>query len=118
MEKIVSNDIPCEKCPLEFGNKVLLNMHMGLVHKDEAKTSNKEKIVKLENENNMLRKQTLPSVDTNKTTSKDVGSLQTKSLHGVKKPQICPICGRNFSKKGNLNIHTKSVHEEQKPHKY
>ena len=74
MEKIVSNDIPCEKCPLEFGNRVVLNTHMTLVHKVEAKTSKEEKIVKLENEGNMLSKQTLPGIDKNKTTVRPRGT--------------------------------------------
>ena len=38
-------EICCEKCPLQFGNRTVLNMHMRLVHKTEAKSTNTEKIV-------------------------------------------------------------------------
>ena len=56
MDFFVPKDLPCEKCPLQFGNKIVLNMHMKLVHKIDAKTANP---IKMENETNMFSKETI-----------------------------------------------------------
>ena len=50
MDNNFSEDIPCEKCPLQFGNRIVLNMHLKLVHKIKVKPENSQKIVKIGNE--------------------------------------------------------------------
>ena len=44
------NDIPYKRCPLQFGNRNVLNKHMRLVHKIEVKSMNTENIVKSKTE--------------------------------------------------------------------
>ena len=39
--------IPCDKCPLKFGNRIVLNMNMALVHKTEVKTLNPKNLYTL-----------------------------------------------------------------------
>ena len=51
MDVEFSGDIPCEKCPLQFGNRTVLKIHMRLVHIIEAKSMDTEKIVKSETGN-------------------------------------------------------------------
>ena len=133
MEKIVSNDTPCEKCSLEFGNRVVLNMHMALVHKVKVKTSKQEKIVKLENETNTFSEQAISANVANKSSSIiemyncskcDYNSLypsnlkrHSKCVHEKQKPHKCSMCDYSCSQKGSLKTHVESVHGKQKPHK-
>ena len=49
MENQSAKDISCEKCPLKFGNRIVLNMHLALVHKMESKALHSEKDVKVDN---------------------------------------------------------------------
>ena len=64
MENKLSKDICCEKCPLQFGNRTVFNMHMALVHKIEAKATNIENLVNLENVTNIFSEKTILYCDT------------------------------------------------------
>ena len=142
MENILSKDIPCEKCPLQFGNRTVLNMHMALVHNIDAKTRNTEKIVKSENgtsgqqsffkSTNIFNKKTI-SVYENKSFSdnkmnkcsicdstfsqKSTLKRHMESVHENKKPYKCLICDYSCSQKRYLKTHMEAVHENMKPHK-
>ena len=48
MENNFSKDNSCKKCPLQFVNTIVLNLHMALVHKTETNSSDTEKVVKSE----------------------------------------------------------------------
>ena len=49
MEDNSSKDVGCEKCPLQFVNQAVLNMHMAIVHKIKAKKFNTKMTVVKEN---------------------------------------------------------------------
>ena len=102
MKIIFSKDISCEKCPLQFGNRTVLNMHMRLVHNNEAKSTNTEKAVKLENEN--CDQQSL-------FKSRDIYSEQTIYVHEKKKSLKCKFCDKMFSKRCNFTRHVTALHE-------
>ena len=81
MEINFSKDISCEKCPLQFGNTIVLNMHMRLVHNIEAKSTNTEKAVKLENKNIDLQS---PIKSTNVFSEQTISVYEKKSSSGNK----------------------------------
>ena len=121
MEIFFSKNICCEKCPLQFGNRIVLNMHMASVHKIEAETINTEKFLTLKNENgnqqshikssNIISKKIISAYENRRPSN---NKTHMEFVHENKKPYKCMICDSKISKKGTRNHHVKSVHEKQK----
>ena len=88
MEINFSKDISCEKCPLQFGNRSVMNMHMRLVHNIEAKSTNSEKAVKLENENCDQQ----ASIESINVFSEQIVSVYEKNSSSDDKTYKCSIC--------------------------
>ena len=119
MENNFSKDIPCEQCPLQFGHRIVLNMHMSLVHEIEAKQTNNEKEVKLQNENVVKEtdfkneKTILNHSNKSSTIGKIYNTLMPAfstlnkndsktlilSVHEKQKSNKCKICNFSFSQK-------------------
>ena len=94
MEDKVSNNIPCGKCSLQFGNRTVLNIHMRLVHQFEAKS------MKTEDE---IREKTYSTPEYKSTSDK--------------KEYECVMCDFKFPEKGSLKRHIECVHENKRPHR-
>ena len=109
MDFIVQKDNFCTRCSLQFGNKVLYEMHLSLLHK-EAKNKEKVENFKIDREN-VDHKCISPSTESadflKDSISKPITLLK-------KKQNICSFCEMTFTKKWILKKHIKFVHEEGK----
>ena len=96
MEEAKQQDLFCLQCNLQFGKKLVFDLHLSLVHgkKFDTKTEAKGDFSE-------------PDLDED-TTSKDQGENNSYQ---------CEICQRCFKVKGNLKTHVASVHEGKKPFK-
>ena len=111
MENKSSKDVGCEKCPLQFVNQAVLNMHMVIVHKIKAKKSNTKMAVVKENKNSGEES---PIKPTDVIGEQQVSVNKNKTHSNVnKKTHSCSICENSFSRKDTLNKHVKYVHEKR-----
>ena len=97
MENVKQKDLFCILCKLQFGKKLVFDLHLSLVHgkKVEIKTE---------------AKSNLSESELNEDTT-------TKKGHGENNSYECEICKKKIKIKGNLNKHVDTVHEKKKPFK-
>ena len=95
MEEAKQKDLFCILCKLQFGKKLVFDLHLSLVHgkKVEIKTEAKSNLSESELDEEM---------------SED---------HGGNISYDCEICQACFKLKGNLKQHVVAIHKEHKPFK-
>ena len=95
MEEARLSDFFCIKCKLQFGKKLVFDLHSSLVHGEKVE-------IKMEEKSNFRES------EFDEDTSKD---------HGGKNSYECEICKTCFKRKDNLKKHIDTVHEKKKPFK-
>ena len=122
MEEARQQDLFCIQCKLQFGKKIIFDLHLSLVHdkKVEIKTEATSNLTEPE-----LDKDISKDRDGNgsykceicRTCFKLKGNLKkhVDAVHENKKPFKCGICDYSSSHKGHMTAHIKSVHEGNKP---
>jgi hypothetical protein len=98
----------CETCSLQFGKKIVYDIHLSFVHnvkenEGEKVTGNIENVQGLELDSNSKKSK-------KKFVSSDL-------IHKEKVSHRCPICGLISVNRKILKWHIDSVHEGKKPHK-
>ena len=91
----------CDICSLQFGKKIVYDIHQSFVHKTKDKVEIEEKTIQIKEENeglaihsdNTKSKMSLPSLD---------------STHKRTKSHTCSICDYTTSHKGALTYDVRS----------
>ena len=107
----------CQICALEFGNKVVLNIHNSFMHPEETK---EDQITDLGRKNESVYdkiKQSKCKASDFETRQKDNLNTSKESVYKAIKKFKCNICDHETARKDNLNNHIKTVHERIKPFK-
>ena len=102
--KKINKALYCDKCSLEFDNKIVYDIHLSFVHKISGKVETDEKTIEIKDE------------DIGSAFQSDIKKPKqniVNLVHVEKKPNKCSICDYNYSQKGSLKIHIQSVHEEK-----
>ena len=95
MEEARQQDLFCIQCKLQFGKKIVFDLHLSLVH-------NKKVEIKTEAKSNFTE------TELDKDISKD---------HDGSNSYECEICQACFKLKGNLKKHVDTAHENKNPFK-
>ena len=95
----------CEKCSLQFGKRIVYDIHMSFVH--NIKENKEEKLT--ENIQDL-------ELDSNSKKSKNKFII-SDLIHEEKASHRCPICDLVSVNRMNLKQHVDSVHDGKKPHK-
>ena len=100
----MSKNLFCEICSLQFGKKIVYDIHMSFVHKKEESKSRKiGALIKETNED--LGQHINSEISEN---YKKLNSLNKELTEGSIN---CFICGKKFSTKYGLKDHIEAIHE-------
>ena len=114
MENLIK-DFYCGLCSLQFGNKIVFDMHQSIVHGIAIKI--KEELGISENKTRTENKPIQCSICEATFLSPRNLKIHIDSIHKGKKPYKCNTCDASFSDKSNLKKHVSSVHDGNKPYK-
>ena len=111
MENLIK-DFYCRICSLQFGNKIVFDMHQSIVHGIVTKI-NEEPVI---SENMTQAENKIIQCSICEATGASGRNLQIyiDSIHSGNKPYKCNTCDSSFYHKSNLNKHVSSVHEGKK----
>ena len=122
MNTVILRDFFCEECSLQFGKKLVFDLHLSLVHGKETKIKQEP------NTCGITAEESETSVSNHKVDQSckcDICSACFKtnyllkkhisSVHEEEKPFECDICDTKFTAKQNRHI--VAIHEGRKPFK-
>ena len=124
MNKVNLKDFFCEECSLQFGKKLVFDLHLSLVHGKKANIKQENKICETTAEksepsvSNDRADQSfqchicLATFSTNHSFKRHIASV-----HEGKRPFKCDTCDTKFAAKQYLNIHVAAIHKGRKPFK-
>ena len=108
----------CELCQLQFDKKIVYDIHLSVVHKEnqinDVSTLIKEESVENVKEESAddIKKKSLEDIH------KEIVSPNVETLvHDGKKQHDCPNCESSFSQRFDLKNHIAIVHDEKEPFK-
>ena len=124
MEEAEQQDLFCIQCKLQFGKKLVFDLHLSLVHgkKVEIKTKAKSNLSESELDEEMSedhRGNNSYKCEICHSCFKLRGNLKkhVAAIHKEQKPFKCEICDYSCSRKQNLKFHVDSVQGNWKPFK-
>ena len=93
------NTFNCDDCGKSFSKFNDLNIHINLIHNDQAELHEYE-------------------IDTNKSLAEASNlKMHTKAMNKIHKDFKCKTCGQSFSRSYILKIHIHTVHNVHKNYK-
>ena len=109
-------DLYCKKCSLQFDKKVIFNVHLSIVHKEQIDIKEEPTDSTSKEEPDETRKKATVRCEICGKTCSHMGHMNkhVASVHEGKKPFKCDICDCRFSQKSHMNSHVASFHEGKK----
>ena len=108
MENLIK-DFYCGLCSLQFGNKIVFDMHQSIMH--GIITKEKQEPVIAENKTKAEKKIIQCSIcEANGASGRNL-QIYIDSIHKGNKQYKCNTCDSSFFHKSNLKKHVSTVHE-------
>ena len=112
-----NENFTCQICALEFGNKVVLNIHNSFMHPEETKEDQIPNLgMKNESVHGKIKQPQCKASDYETRQKDNLNTTIESGNKGIKKFK-CNLCDCKTTRKSNLKKHIESVHEGIKPFK-